>query len=316
MIKRRFFTSLISMITILLLSPIAYGCACGPRPTVLFGFESSDLVVTARVASIQRLTEPKGEYQAGDVRTSKMVVTKVYKGSVKVGQELKFGTSIRSDCRWILSEKDIGKDFLLYLRPPQKTYFGFDPSDVSDEPLYKADFCTRSIWLKDARDDLAYLENPKARGRTRFSGKVSVPRIEGTNLSDLTVDIKGNSSAYAADVGNDGFFEIYDMPAGEYVITIRSPTGWRVVTYSFDQIDHDHRAVGGRIWAEGDITVTIRKGRHSSLDLQMGTSTIGGGSVTSPTSISSSTLTTCPLFRIAGTLPNFPESFLVNSFAV
>jgi hypothetical protein len=311
MIKTRLFTSLISITTILLLSPYAYACACGPRPTVLFGFEISDLVVTARIASIQRLTEPKGEYQAGDVRTSTMVVTKVYKGGVKVGQELKFGTSIRTDCRWILSEKDIGNAFLLYLDPPQKTYFGFDASDVSEEPLYKADFCTRSIWLKEARDDLAYLENPKVRGRTRLSGKVSAPGIERSNLSNLRIDIKGNAGAYTADVKNDGFFEIYDLPAGEYVITIRSPIGWRVLTYSFDQIDHDHRAIGGRIWAEGDITVTIRTGRHSSLDLHMG-SAQASRSVRCRRQGSAVPLSTLSQRNP----PNFSLSFLVKTFAV
>src|SRR5262245_52720423 len=68
-------------------------CSCAGRPTVLDSFEGSEVVIIARVLSVEKF-EPKDESEnwryVDNVRSTTVTVEKVYKGNVRVGDELVF----------------------------------------------------------------------------------------------------------------------------------------------------------------------------------------------------------------------------------
>lgn len=95
---RRFLLLLIFLPAFLAVSRNAHACSCGPLPTVLDSYDGSDVVVIARVISVEKYlvklsysqckvnkqigpeTDPTDYYVDG-VRTTTMVVEKVFKGN-------------------------------------------------------------------------------------------------------------------------------------------------------------------------------------------------------------------------------------------
>ena len=80
---------------------------CGPRLTVLESFERANLVVITKVVSIINVREqlpisvPTG-YLPESVQ---MIVEKVYKGDVKIGDELRYLQGVGQDYVFPLKEK-------------------------------------------------------------------------------------------------------------------------------------------------------------------------------------------------------------------
>jgi hypothetical protein len=68
----------------------------------------------------------------------------------------------------------------------------------------------------------------KKKGKTHLSGYFERNTTYPANLADITVSIKGKTKSYSVQTDLDGFFEIYDLPAGDYVIDPQLPPGWRV----------------------------------------------------------------------------------------
>ena len=204
-------------IAILLVPRIALACGCNPfAKTVLDAYKQADLVVIARMLSVEKATDPKPRY-GGDINSATMVVEKFYKGNVTINQQLKFdqGDEVLG-CSWSFYLEEVGERFLLYLFKPEK------PSD----PWYIST-CNRSRGLESAKDDLLYLNNiEKHRGQTRVSGVVN---SEGNlNMEGLKVRIRGSNRTYIAETDSDGVYEIYNLPPGRYVIEPKLPFGWKV----------------------------------------------------------------------------------------
>ena len=106
---------------------IAMACSCGPTGTVLDEYEESDVVIIARVLSVEKVKEPgedEDEHYVDNVRSTTVVVERVYKGNVRVRDELVFRQGSGADCIWTFNEKLIGMRILFYLNtpePPAKT---------------------------------------------------------------------------------------------------------------------------------------------------------------------------------------------------
>jgi hypothetical protein len=194
-------------VVIVLFTSTGLGCTCGPMVSVLEEYDRSQVVIVARLVSVEKARpDDKEEYWHG-VRSSRFVVEKVYKGDVHAGDTLVFGQGNGLDCMWALAEEQIGHESLLYLNVPPA---GSD---------WRASSCGRSKQrIKNATEDLLYLDKmDQVRGKTRVSGQYA----RGSYSGELKVDgrkirIVGESKTYEAITDENGVFEIYDLPPGDY----------------------------------------------------------------------------------------------------
>src|SRR5690606_31838121 len=155
--KNTLFYSLSLCILVLLSFQEASACSCGPRPNVLESFERSKNVVVVKAVEVEKVPEGVKSYAVDGVRSTKMVVEKVYKGDLRIGDSMMFAQGGGGDCIWTFTEESVGERYLLYL------------DDTSDGGLWLAFACGRSIGLEAATEDLLYLDNLDAvRGKTRI----------------------------------------------------------------------------------------------------------------------------------------------------
>jgi hypothetical protein len=159
------FASQVCLLFLLLLLPaqIARACQCGPTPTVLESFDGSNVVAILRVLSVEKVVPKKapdakqGDEEADDeeqyvdnVRSATLRIEKVYKGKVKVGDELIFGQGGGADCIWTFSEDSVGHQYLFYLETPDKP-----------GAFWFAGGCGRDTGLDGAGEDLLYRQHAK-----------------------------------------------------------------------------------------------------------------------------------------------------------
>lgn len=270
----------------------AYGCSCGKQKTVLDSYEWADVVVVVRALSLE--VAPKGggaEEESGAagrrsggaedspraprderaeerrrVVSTKMSVERVYKGGLKVGDEMVFAQGGGADCIYTFDGDDIGRSYLFYL----KRLEGGD--------FWLAGTCGRSGRVEGARDDLLYLNNmARARGRTRVSGTLSRLTADAPDLSGLRVRLRGGGETFEARTDEHGVYEIYDVPAGRYTLEPEIPHGWKVGNFwlgyspSFDG-DEEERA-------PKKIPVVVEGKRHAGLDIVFEIDNAVGGKV-------------------------------------
>jgi len=209
--RRKFF--LLSLFLIPLRS--AHACGCFNTATVLDDYQQADFVIVAQLKTLI-----KGRSQFGsDISHVTMMVQKVFKGEVKVGQELTIGNGDPVlGCSWPFYAEQVGETYLLYLYRPEKP----------GEPLYVS-VCNRSSGLEAAHDDLLYLENmAKVRGRTRVSGNVKREGADYENVKGQRVRIAGKNKTYIATTDDAGVYELYDLPPGRYSIEPVLEPGWKI----------------------------------------------------------------------------------------
>ena len=259
---------LLPIFALFFLAPrVAHGCSCGPTPTVLTAFERADVVVITRAVSVEKTDKaaPPGRMSDGSnyvdgVRTTTMRVERVYKGHVKVGDELTFGQGGGADCIWTFNEKYVGRQFLFYLGEPgrgSKLWAGFS--------------CGRSNGLEGAGDDLLYLNKlDKVRGKTRLSGRLNFDDDDDgrAEVANRLIRVSGGKKTYEVRTDASGVYEIYDLPPGTYAVEPEVPSGWKVNGF---YLSYSPSVVG----AEGDerrraptkISVAVEAGKHASLNL-------------------------------------------------
>lgn len=210
----------------------AYACSCAATPTVLDSYDKSDVVIVVRAISLEKA--PKVEeyqYAVGGVRSTTVVVEKVFKGNLKVGDEIVFGQGGGADCIWTFNEESSGEEFLFYLVSPDK-YSARSYLPSRDPSFWYAGICGRSRSLEHAGDDLLYLENmSKVRGKTRISGTIKNWRTPSLNVENRKIKIIGEKKTYLLKTNKSGFFEIYDLPPGKYFIEPEAPPGWKIDSF-------------------------------------------------------------------------------------
>lgn len=195
-------------------------CSCvREKPTVLESYEGSDIVVVARIVSVET-----PEKAVDGVRLAKLIVEKCFKGYLKPGAEMTFEHG--GGCLFNFEEDDIGTQFLFYLPAKQK-----------GQKLWSATYCGRSKNVDDAADDLLYLENlANARGKTRLSGTLSfyqISRFEDKDtlfqtLSGRRIRVICENHTYELVTNKAGVYEIYGLPPGAYTIEPEIPDGWKI----------------------------------------------------------------------------------------
>lgn len=257
---------LLSLAAALLSARGARACSCGPTPTVLQSFEESDVVVITRAVSVEKAEKaaPEGQvsggrYYVGGVRSATMRVERVYKGDVKVGDELVFAQGGGADCVWTFDENSVGQRYLFYLKSPGP-----------GRRLWVAYGCGRSSTVERAADDLLYLNKlDKVRGKTRLSGTIEFEDYgQSVSVAGRLVRIAGASKTYEARTDARGVYEVYDLPPGRYTVEPEVPAGWRIAPFWLrysPSVAHDFEADDRG--AVTKVPVVVGPKSHASLDL-------------------------------------------------
>lgn len=226
-----------ALFVLLIAAEISQACSCVASPTVDIAFEQTPNVVILKLQSVEKYAEGEDGYGYGRVKQSKLIVKKVFKGNLKVGQKLTFAQGGGGDCIWTFEEDEIGAEILFYLwAKPTK------------EKIWAAFTCSRSGSVKYAAQDLLFLEKvSKVRGKTRLSGMLTqtiFASVEGetssyNQLSGRKVIITGNGKKIELQTDENGIFEIYDLPAGNYKITPQ-----KIISYKLAGEENDFINVG------------------------------------------------------------------------
>lgn len=230
----RYLVLSISSLAFLLVVPqVASACICAERPTALDAFERADEVVILRVVSVDKIENTANQYYVEGIRSTKMVVEKMFKGKLNVNDEIEFAQGTDSDCVKTFTEKSIGNQFLFYLSRPEN--LPRDPHDDSSKPgLWFVFRCGRSSELESAAADLLWLENrDKVKGKTRISGSLLGLRDSGVELEGRKVKFIGGTKTYETRTRKNGVFEIYDLPPGRYFVETEIPPGWKINAHSY-----------------------------------------------------------------------------------
>ena len=276
-----------------------FACSCAAKPTVLESFEDSDLVIIVKAVSVEMNEEAKGVDLEAEikkagydntyryVKSTKMKVEKIYRGNVKVGDELLFGQGGGADCRWTFGIKSVGESFLFYLNKPTQYPYG-DEYKMSDKPAYFPITCGRSQNIVGYEtDDLKYLNNlEKVKGKTRISGDLNCWSNPCPNVANLPVKIIGEKKTYEIKTDEHGTYEIYDLPPGKYLVNPEIPKGWKLsqfmLQYSPAFRQNEAMFYGKELDFSKGIPLNLEAGKHSGIDFYFDIDTAIRGKVLSP----------------------------------
>jgi hypothetical protein len=288
--SRSFYFCLLFVIVFITAGRTAFACSCGPQPTVLDEYDSADVVIIARVVSYQKgktINELKDSdenqrYYVDGVRSTTMIVEKVFKGKLKVRDEIVFGQGGGADCIWTFKPDWVGHEFLFYLKSPDK--FAESPLGL-DRGLWYAVTCGRSGGLQGSKDDLLYLENmSKVRGKTRISGTLGGWQNPDLDVAGKKIKIIGPKKTYEARTDKDGVFEIYDLPPGKYFIEPETPAGWKIdptwVKYSPSVIRTERDEL--EMKSSKQVAIMLEPGKHAGVDLVFTIDNVVRGRVLGP----------------------------------
>jgi hypothetical protein len=220
-IFHRFFTIVAIVFAGLVLADKAKACSCSISPTVDIVYQYSPNVVILKLKSSQSFkTKSK---KKSDYYIATMMVEKVFKGNLNVGQELVFNGEY-SSCDGGFDNVEIGTELLTYL-----------DNKEAKQKYWSYPICSRSGGVEYKKEDLSYIENiDKVGGKTRLSGKIfqSIESaIEGVEwdfkrLPSRNVRIVGNSKNIQLKTDENGFWEIYDLPVGFYSVSLVAIEGY------------------------------------------------------------------------------------------
>jgi hypothetical protein len=259
-------------------------CQCGPRPTVLESFDESDDVVIVRVVSVEKAEDTDEQHYVDGVRSATLIVERVFKGKLKIRDEIVFGQGGGADCIWTFDDESVGRQLLFYLNRPEKfTDRRYLPS--KDPGLWYAFGCGRSTGLGGATDDLLYLENmTKRRGKTRISGTIGGWQNPDLDVVGKKIKIIGSKKTYETKTDEDGVFEIYDLPPGKYFIEPEMPAGWKIdpswLRYSPSVIGNGYGQP--ELKSPKQVAVNLEPKKHAGVDLAFTVDNSVRGRVLSP----------------------------------
>lgn len=193
----------------------AHACSCSKDFTVKQKFEEAGNVLIVRLVSVNQ-TE-------GEPRQYEFSVERVFKGEKKPGDQIRFRW--RNSCSPSFETGQIGERFLYFL------------SEKPDEDgFFVAPYCYGWGGLSARSRDLLYLEKPAAtRQKTRIAGTLKKTFHDPNNdyefktepIARQRVRIVGSGVSRVVATDDNGNFEIYGLPAGEYKVYAPKIIGWR-----------------------------------------------------------------------------------------
>lgn len=258
-LKRIIFTVVVVSALIVMTAQAISACSCGAKPTVLDAFDRSEDVIIAQVKSVEKTGGALYRYKG--YRGASMTVQRVFKGNLKIGDELFFEQGGGADCIWTFDDSWIGETVLIY--------------DTPYDGLRFVVACGRSRVVGAATDDLLYLENlERVRGKTRISGEYrfgfSQEPPAGESVAGKSIRITGKQGNYVAVTDKNGVYELYDVPEGEYLISAEIPKGWRIDKYMLSRspsIDPAYRY--SENFTVDRLPIRVEAGKHVSFNFQL-----------------------------------------------
>ncbi len=204
-----------------------FACMCG-HSSITEAYIQANSVVRATVIKIDALRD--GEYS----QHITLRVEKSYKG-IKEKKVTLLQKS--STCDWWFKSEMVGKEFLFYL--------------AKNENSFTVIACGRSAVITRAGDDLPWLEGlPNSLKRTRVSGTTKISADDFPAIGNVRLDIIGKNQTYKVTTDQNGLYEIWDVPPGNYSViptipndfilgwTTSIPTDWTYF-WSSDQPDYE-----------------------------------------------------------------------------
>ncbi len=150
-------------------------CRCIPPDSAKKAFDKSANVVVLKLEKLEKYADGEKGYSYGGIKQSKLVVEKVFKGTLKVADELTFEQGGGGDCIWTFSKSEIGTSYLFYLG-----------NKSEKKNIWQAHSCSRSSSIDERADDLNYLENlSEVHGKLSFYYSVSQFITESASTKDL-----------------------------------------------------------------------------------------------------------------------------------
>lgn len=191
----------------------AFACSCSAAPTVLDEFARSPIVVKARLDSFEELDRSVAGTNVYRTMAAVLTVEKVFKGPMKVDQTFRILDGTGGDCTAGIAREKVGQEFLFYTGPA--TQIG-----RLKGRLHLISRCSRSARIEEAAPDLSYLENrAKLAGQTRLSGTIKRFSADPPSLAGIAVDVTGPNVYETTQTDERGFFEFWNLPAGQYKVS-------------------------------------------------------------------------------------------------
>jgi hypothetical protein len=234
----------------------AAACRCSASQTVLDEFIRSPIVVSARLDSFDELDRSIAGTNVYRTMAAVMTVDKVYKGTLKTGQVIRLLNGGGGDCTTVFLREKIGQRFLFYTGPATRI-------GGLKGVLHLIGKCSRSARIEEAGPDLTYLDDrAKLTGKTRLSGLIKRFGPNPPSLANIKVAVSGRN--FERDVVTDarGFFELWDLPAGQYQVAFTVPNGTKIGAYMFTPADRTWRRESP---PNNTIPVTIGAKKHLEL---------------------------------------------------
>ncbi|HET9054736.1 MAG TPA: carboxypeptidase-like regulatory domain-containing protein, partial [Cyclobacteriaceae bacterium] len=185
-------------------------------------------------------------------------VEKVYKGNIREGADIKIFHGGGGDCTGGFYDVKAGDKFLLYMGGKRKMM------DIPT-PLYSYGVCSRSTRLETATSDLKYLDNRATLvGKTRLSGTIRAfgENMKRPSVSGLKVQVFGKGFYRTLFTDDNGFFEIWGLPPGQYSINYKLPSGWLIDTY---RVLPETRSEWLKETTDGVISASVIAKKHTEI---------------------------------------------------
>lgn len=262
----------------------AIACVCTRTDDLLADIDWSKNIILTKMVSVERVRERSGEGYVEFV-SAKMLVEKVFKGDLKVGDIVTFGSS-HDSCTISYSEAGIGSRVLYYVHSPIKDERYFPASNAGKESadVYFAYACSRMAEPEYAAADINYLSNiDKLRGKTRVTVRMTAPHVSDVNFADKKIKITGENKSYKVKTDKFGFFELYDLPPGRYSFEAPIPFGWQTGLYTTNgalDLSSLQRTIDGA--KSKTVTFQIEAGKHLEVSIPVEIDTGISGRVVSP----------------------------------
>ena len=164
------------------------------------------------------------------------------------------------------ARENVGQRFLLMTDPAKK---------IGNLPgrLYWISLCSRSARIETAKPDIYFLDNrAKLTGKTRLSGTLKRFSQDPPSLASIKVSVTGPNFDKIVETDENGYFELWDLPAGKYRVSFASPSGIRVRDYRILPLDKTWRRE-----APPDNTIQTTLAAHKHVELIVGIEGNTGG---------------------------------------
>jgi hypothetical protein len=227
-IHRKAAVCLLGLISQLFFYPHVFGCTClEPYPSVRDAYNKAEGVFIGTVTKVEDFVKTSTGQSILDLDGKKVVfqingwkmyiqVEKTYKGAPQ--QEI----ILEAENTSCSGKFDVGKKLLLYANPSR------------ENGTWRINPCSRSGVLTPKNDDISFLEGlPKNLERTRISGHLQryepiSDSSESQPLAGIRIKIAGKGKTHELITDKNGFYEIYDLPIDEYIVTPEIPKGLKI----------------------------------------------------------------------------------------